>query len=292
MKRRPPASAPAGASVRVSAPPRGARVAPYAAPRSSGGGAVSGQGFPLYLTTEAPCPYLPGRRERRVVAFLDDLPPAAFDRLIAQGWRRSGHVLYRPVCRTCASCIPVRIPVARFRWSRTFRRVWKRNAHLRWSEREPRATDEQYALFRRYVGARHAEGGMDGMDWEEYRALIEDAASGTFVGEFREPDGRLVAVTLSDRTADGLSGVYKFYDPDLAGRSPGTFVVLWHVVRAAELGLPYVYLGYWIPQCPKMAYKARYRPLERLGPGDVWEPLEPEAADGTVCAEDGRDGAG
>lgn len=247
---------------------------------------MSGLGFPLYLTAEAPCPYLPGRRERRVVAFLDELPDGAFDRLTARGWRRSGRILYRPVCRDCASCIPVRIPVARFSWTRTFRRVWKRNAHLRWRECPPVATAEQYRLFRRYIAARHRDGGMDGMDFEEYRALVEEAAPGTFVGEFRESDGRLVAVTLSDRTADGLSGVYKFYDPDLAPRSPGTFVVLWHVVRAAELGLPYVYLGYWIPECPKMAYKARYRPLERLGPGDLWEPL---VADGTGAATPGEE---
>jgi len=236
-------------------------------------GAVSGHAFPLYLTAETPCPYLEGRRERRLAAFIDELPAGAFDRLTAQGWRRSGRMLYRPICRDCASCIPVRIPVARFRWTRTFRRIWKRNVHLRWRELEPRATDEQYALFRRYLGARHRGGGMDGMDFEEYRALVEEAAPGTFLAEFREPDGRLVAVTLSDRTSDGLSGVYKFYDPDLAARSPGTFVVLWHVVRAAELGLPHVYLGYWIPACPKMAYKARFQPLERLGAGEVWEPL-------------------
>ena len=234
---------------------------------------MSGHAFPLYLTAEAPCPYLEGRRERRLVAFLDELPDGAFDRLTAQGWRRSGRMLYRPVCRGCASCIPVRVRVARFRWTRTFRRVWKRNAQLRCQELAPRVVDEHYALFRRYLAARHRGGGMDGMDVEEYRALVEEAAPGTFLAEFREPDGRLVAVTLSDRTADGLSGVYKFYDPDLAERSPGTFVVLWHVVRAAELGLPYVYLGYWIPTCPKMAYKARFRPLERLGEGDRWEPL-------------------
>ncbi len=241
---------------------------------------VSAAGPSFYLTVPEPCPYLPDRKERRVLALLDELPPGMFDLLTELGFRRSQRYVYRPDCPGCRACISVRIPVAQFRWSRTFRRVWRRNADLTPQERPPLATREQYALFRRYLDARHAGGGMHGMDYADYRALVEEAAAGTLLVEFRDRLGQLVAVSVTDRIRSGLSGVYKFFDPALAGRSLGTLVVLWHVVRAGELGLPYVYLGYWIAACRKMAYKARFRPLERLTAEGHWRPFEPVADDG------------
>jgi len=237
----------------------------------------------LYVTAPAPCPYLPGRQERRLVMLLDEIPAATFDRLTELGFRRSQHFVYRPDCPGCRACVPVRIPVAHFRWSRGFRRIRRRNADLVVRERPPRATAEQYALFRRYVDARHREGGMHDMDFEDYRALVEEAAAGTVLVEFRDAAGSLVAASLTDRVARGLSGVYKFFAPELAERSLGTFVILWHVARAAELGLPYVYLGYWIRDCRKMSYKSRFRPLERLDEDGRWRPFDPAAA-GDVAA--------
>ncbi len=220
--------------------------------------------IPLYRTHTAPCPYLPGREEARVVAILDELAPESFDLLTAAGFRRTQRYLYRPDCPGCNACVPVRIPVADFRWTRGFRKVWHRNAGLRAVERPPVATAEQYDLFSRYLASRHAGGGMAGMTFEDYREMVEEAAPGTMLVEFREPDGTLFGATLTDRVESGLSGVYKFFEPGAERRSPGTFIVLWHVVRAGQLGLPYVYLGYWIAGCRKMAYKSRFRPLERL----------------------------
>ncbi len=227
---------------------------------------------PFYLTPLGPCPYLAGRRERRIVARLDELAPEAFDLLTWAGFRRAQRYLYKPVCPECRACISVRIPVARFQWSRNWRKVLARNRDLRARELPARAREEHYALFTRYLGIRHPEGGMTGMSFEEYREMVEEAAPHTCLVEFRDGKGRLWAVSLTDRVESGLSGVYKFYEPEAPRRSLGSLVVLWHVQRAQQLGLPYVYLGYWIADCHKMAYKSRFRPLERLD-GDRWVPF-------------------
>ena len=139
-------------------------------------------------------------------------------------------------------------------------------------ELPPRASSEQYALFRRYQRGRHHDGGMALMGARDYRDMVEETAVDTRIVEFRAPDGKLVAVSLTDRVADGLSGVYKFFDPDESPRSPGVAVILWHIARARALGLAHVYLGYWIAGCAKMTYKANYRPLEALRPGG-WQDL-------------------
>jgi arginine-tRNA-protein transferase len=149
-------------------------------------------------------------------------------------------------------------------------------------------TDEQFALFQRYLRHRHQDGGMVRMDRDAYREMVEVAPPSTRLIEFRALDGALVGVSLTDRLRSGLSGVYKFYDPDLEPRSLGTFVILWHVERARALGLPYVYLGYWIAESRKMAYKARFAPLERLD-GAAWVPLTP-LAEGMDPGADDQDG--
>ncbi|HET6519458.1 MAG TPA: arginyltransferase [Geminicoccaceae bacterium] len=231
----------------------------------------------FYSTDPAPCPYLPGRMERRLVTFLDGddgAGDARHDELLRAGFRRSHSAVYRPACPGCEACVPVRVPVARFAWTRTWRRVLRRNADLAALERPTGATAEQFELFRRYVGARHGDGGMSGMGWGDYRAMVEDSPASSRLVEFRTPEGRLIAVSLTDRVPSGLSGVYKFFEPDESRRrSLGSFAILWHVRRAAELGLPHVYLGYWIARSPKMAYKARFRPQERLTP-DGWREIE------------------
>jgi leucyl-tRNA---protein transferase len=234
----------------------------------------------FYTTDPAPCPYLPGRVERRIVTFLDTSDGGddeRHDQLLRAGFRRSHRAVYRPACPGgCEACVPVRVPVARFAWTRNWRRVLRRNADLAAEERPARATAEQFELFRRYLDARHGDGGMSGMGWADYRAMVEDGPASSRLVEFRATspdDRRLIAVSLTDCVPSGLSGVYKFFDPAEARRSLGTHVILWHVRRAAELGLPYAYLGYWIAESPKMAYKARFQPLERLTPGG-WAPMD------------------
>jgi leucyl-tRNA---protein transferase len=231
----------------------------------------------FYSTEPAPCPYLPGRQERRLVTFLEGaLAERRHELLVRHGFRRSQGIAYRTACPGCNACVPVRIPVARFRWRRTYRRIWRHNADLVAEERPPRATIEQYRLFRRYLESRHPDGGMADMAFDGYRVMVEDTPLQTLVVELRDAAGRLVACSLTDRSPTALSGVYKFFDPDQAARSLGSHVILWHVHRAQEQGLEHVYLGYWIAESPKMAYKARFQPLERLTTRG-WEPLEARA---------------
>ena len=232
----------------------------------------------FYATQPAPCPYLAGRIEQRIVTpFFTGDEPAFFDSLNQAGFRRSHGFLYRPACPGCQACIPVRVPVDRFVWSRRFRKVWRRNVDIRAERRPARATDEQFVLFKRYLEARHDDGGMARMTREDYRELVENAPSDSFIAEFRIAD-ELVAVALSDTLLSGLSGVYKFVAPELDKRSLGSFVILWYITEAARLGLPFVYLGYWIERSRKMRYKAQFQPMEQLGPGG-WCPLPPLAAD-------------
>jgi leucyl-tRNA---protein transferase len=232
----------------------------------------------FFSTEQAPCPYLAGRLERRLVTALDgEDPDALHDRLLRAGFRRSQNYAYRPGCAGCRACVPVRIPVAQFVFRRAWRRILRDNADLVASERRPVATPEQYALFRRYLDGRHVASGMAEMTWAEFRAMIDDSPVDTRVIEWRRPDRSLIAASLTDRARSGFSGVYKFFDPDDARRSLGSLIILWHVQRAAQLGLPYVYLGYWIAGSPKMSYKARFQPLEQLAPGG-WRPLSAEQA--------------
>jgi arginine-tRNA-protein transferase len=227
----------------------------------------------FYSTDLAPCPYLAGQQERRLVALVEG--KAGNDRLdllTEAGFRRSQGYLYKPVCPDCRACVPVRIVVAGFRPGRSFRRVVARNADLTWAELPTIGTNEQYALFQRYLRQRHQDGGMVRMDRQAYAEMVELAPATTRLIEFRDPDGELVAVSLTDCLRSGLSGVYKFYDPAQPQRSLGSYIILWHIERARQLGLPFVYLGYWIAQSRKMAYKARFATLERLD-GPYWLPL-------------------
>ena len=197
------------------------------------------------------------------------------DTLSKQGFRRSQNVLYRPSCAECSACLSARIRVSDFKMSKSQRRTLKRNADLTREATSPWATEEQYALFRTYLDSRHADGGMADMDIFEFAAMIEETPIRSRVIEYAGmEDGRksLAAVCLTDVLDDGLSMVYSFYDPDRASDSLGTYVILDHVKIAREAGLPYVYLGYWVPGSPKMGYKARFSAVEVYRCGQ-WQPL-------------------
>ncbi len=224
----------------------------------------------FFGTRKLPCPYLDGRTERKVVTDLSG-PNSAdlYVRLSRAGFRRSHGLAYRPACPSCARCVPVRINAACFEDSASFRRIRRANSDLVAANISALATAEQYRLFSRYQHLRHNGGDMSSMAYDDYRVLVEDTPVETRLIEFRDGDGKLVEVMLSDRMADALSAVYSFFDPDSSGRSVGTYMILWLVDHARELGLPYIYLGYWIEDSPKMSYKERFRPLERLGP-DGW----------------------
>lgn len=228
----------------------------------------------FYRTRPLPCPYLKGRSESRVFTELTaEGGRIQYDALAQAGFRRSHAMAYRPACPDCDACVPVRVVVEGFTPSRTLRRIERINADLTERERPARATREQQRLFSRYLKLRHADGEMALMDFDDYRAMVELSPVETCLFEYRDADRKLVAACLWDRLADGLSGVYSFFEPTLKRRGLGNFMVLRLIARTRELGLPYVYLGYWIADSPKMAYKARFRPLEALGP-DGWRPLE------------------
>ena len=235
----------------------------------------------FYLTSPTPCPYLPGREERKVFTHLVGGRARDLNDVLSQGgFRRSQSIAYRPACETCRACISVRIVVDDFRPSRSFRKVLSRNSDLIGEALPPRPRSEHYSLFRTYLDVRHPEGGMATMSALDFAMMIEDTHVETSLVEYRRrgPDsgftgrgqGDIFALALTDRLSDGLSMVYSVYDPDLELRSLGTFMVLDHVERARKLGLPYVYLGYWVDGSPKMAYKARFLPQERLMP-QGWE---------------------
>lgn len=185
------------------------------------------------------------------------------DALSQQGFRRSQNVLYRPSCADCAACLSARINVSAFRPTKSQKRATKRNSYLQRKANSPWATDEQYELFRRYLDTRHADGGMADMDVFEFAAMIEETPIRSRVVEYADPNtGNLIAVSLTDVLDDGLSMVYSFYDPTQPQNSLGTYMILDHIDIAREAGLPYVYLGYWVPDSPKMGYKARFSGLE------------------------------
>ena len=234
----------------------------------------------FYVTAPQTCPYIDGRRERKLFTALQGSGAAALnDKLSKQGFRRSQNVLYRPSCAECTACLSARIAVERFCPSRSQRRTQARNAHLRREITSPWATEAQYALFRRYLLARHTDGGMADMDIFEFAAMIEETPIRTRVIEYwddrpAEAGGEpaLRAVCLTDVLDDGLSMVYSFYDPDRPAAGLGTQIILDHVTIAREASLPFVYLGYWVPGSPKMSYKAHFSALE-IFKNRAWQPI-------------------
>lgn len=233
----------------------------------------------FYVTAPQPCPYLDGRMERKLFTALQgDVAERLNDSLSKQGFRRSQNVLYRPSCAECSACLSARINVEAFRPSRSQARVAKRNRYLQRRATSPWATEEQYALFRDYLDSRHATGGMADMDLFEFAAMVEETPVKSRLVEYcdpearREANGGLRAVCLTDILDDGLSMVYSFFDPGLERDSLGTHVILDHIQIAREMGLPYVYLGYWVPGSPKMGYKSRFAGLE-VYQNRAWQPI-------------------
>ncbi|MEO0545325.1 MAG: arginyltransferase [Pseudomonadota bacterium] len=229
----------------------------------------------FYLTAPAPCPYLPGQLERKVFTHLvGERAPYMHDELSQGGFRRSQNIAYRPACETCRACVATRVLVSEFKPTRSMRRIIKRNTDLIASPVPNVPTSEQYSLFRRYVDARHSEGGMVNMSVLDYAMMVEDSHVDTQILEYRQrgPDtgvsgkgeGPLIAVVLYDTLSNGLSMVYSFFEPSEDNRSLGTFVILDHIERARKAGLAHCHLGYWVAGSPKMDYKARFLPQERL----------------------------
>ena len=235
----------------------------------------------FYLTSPSPCPYLPGREERKVFTHLVGRKAVALNNALTEsGFRRSQTIAYRPACEECRACVSVRVRVDDFEPTRNMRRVLDLNTDLIGASLPARPTSEQYTLFRAYLDTRHGDGGMADMNVLDYTMMIEDTHVETRLIEYRRRGldssvngrgtGPLIAVCLTDVLADGLSMVYSYYDTEQADRSLGTYMILDHVARAKRLGLPHLYLGYWVDGSRKMAYKARFLPQERLGM-DGWE---------------------
>jgi arginyl-tRNA--protein-N-Asp/Glu arginylyltransferase len=221
----------------------------------------------FYRTAALPCPYIRGRTERKLVTELAGRDAATFyNSLSRAGFRRSHNLAYRPACAGCNACLPVRIPVADFVESRSLKRIRNLNRDLSARAAAATGSPEQFRLFLRYQRSRHADSDMAAMTYGDYRGMIEDSPVATRLIELRDPRGSLAGACLVDLLDDGLSAVYSYYDPDAVKRSLGTLLVLALVDEARERRLPYVYLGYWIEESPKMAYKARFRPLEGLEP--------------------------
>jgi arginyl-tRNA--protein-N-Asp/Glu arginylyltransferase len=238
--------------------------------------------FPrFFLTNPAPCPYLPGRTERKVFTELNGTHADELNDALGRiGFRRSQNVAYRPSCADCRACVSVRVLANEFSPGATQRKLIRRNEDLQVTACRPWSTSEQYELLRDYLTTRHPDGGMNDMDDTDYADMVEQTPVNSYVIEYREPavdgrPGKLVGACLTDQQSDGLSMIYSFFDPACEDRKGlGNYIILDHILRARKAGLPYVYLGYWVEGSDRMQYKIRYRPLEKLGP-DGWERFDP-----------------
>lgn len=242
--------------------------------------------FPrFFVTSPAPCPYLPDRLERKVFTELNGPHAAELNDALGRiGFRRSQSVAYRPSCAGCTACVSVRVVANEFKPNATQRKLIRRHADLDVSACKPWATDEQFDLLRCYLANRHPGGGMVGMDDGDYADMVEQSPVNSFVVEYREPAvngraGRLIGACLTDQQADGLSMIYSFFDSAAETRPGlGNLIILDHILRARAIGLPYVYLGYWVKGSDRMSYKTRYRPIEVLGPSG-WRVMASEDID-------------
>ena len=247
--------------------------------------------FPrFFVTSPAPCPYLPGRSERKVFTELKGPHADSLNDALGRiGFRRSQTVAYRPSCLDCSACISVRVVAGEFEPSGTQKRLMKRNGDLVATVCRPWSTSEQFELLQSYLAVRHPEGGMTAMDEIDFADMVEHTPVTSYVVEYREPSedgitpGRLVGACLTDRQCDGLSMIYSFYDPHHDRQGLGTYIILDHIRRATEMDLSYVYLGYWVEGSPRMQYKVRFRPMEKLGRSG-WERFSAAEQDRLIAA--------
>lgn len=234
---------------------------------------IERRNFPqFFITAPSPCPYLAGRVERKVFTHLVGHDARSLNTQLSQGgFRRSQNIAYRPACDGCAACVSVRVPVNTFEMTRGFRRTLKANADVAATVVKSQATSEHYSLFRSYIDSRHSDGGMADMTVLDFSAMVDDNFVDSRLVEYRvreagSPEGRLAGAVLIDILGDGISMIYSFYDPEETQRSLGTLMILDNIARVRRLGLPYLYLGYWVRGSRKMDYKARFLPQERLTP--------------------------
>jgi len=230
----------------------------------------------LYLTTESPCSYFDERVSRNLVPDPQlRLNMPIYNQLIQHGFRRSGTHCYRPHCKDCRACIACRIPVEKFRSNRSQKRCSRANQHLKLTAVSADFSEEYFALYRRYLDSRHTDGSMTDPTEDDFKQFLYCRWSDTQFLEFRLA-GRLVAVAVTDIVSDGVSAVYSFFEPEMVKNSLGTYCVLKQIDYARELGLDYVYLGYWIEDHPKMHYKCNFKPLQ-LYQDEQWQLQSDEA---------------
>jgi len=235
----------------------------------------------FYLSGPLPCPYLPDRVERKLFTRLTGDPGTDTEinaTLTRAGFRRSHDIVYRPACPSCNACVPVRVPVRNFKPSRSLRRIASINRDLALEIVDTAVTDEQYALFMSYQAMRHPDSDMALMSRAEFANMLREGEADTCIYQLRKTDGTLAGGIITDHVNDGLSAVYSFFSPNEARRSLGAQLILTLISEAQRQNLSYVYLGYWIAASRKMSYKARFRPLQALGPqGWDWVEEKPEA---------------
>ncbi|WP_027859811.1 arginyltransferase [Marinobacterium jannaschii] len=219
----------------------------------------------FYATPEHDCSYLQDREAKTL--FVDPqaiIAKDTYSQLSDLGFRRSGRHIYRPHCNDCQACISVRIPSTEFQPSRSQKRVLSKNSDIKIRVVTPQFNQEYYELYSRYISSRHADGDMYPPSAEQFNSFLVDGDQESCFIEMRGPDNSLMAIAVTDYLENGLSAIYTFYDPDDTRRSLGTFAILAQIRHACHIGLPYVYLGYWVRECRKMSYKIAFRPSELL----------------------------
>ena len=223
----------------------------------------------LRVTRSQKCAYLTDQTEQRLATDISE-HPQTHDRLAETGFRRVENWVYKPACPGCNACLPIRVKADEFAGSRNIARIRAANRDLRRFDSHGQLTLDHYDMFQRYLGFRHEDGQMASMSFEEFSAMILNSPIETRLTEYRNSDDRLMGCILVDRQRDGLSAVYSFFQPDQTKRSLGSFMIVDLIDRCKEIGLPYVYLGYYIEQSRKMAYKARFKPYQIFSDG-VWQ---------------------